>query len=389
MITKNKICFILILSFVSAFSLYGQEKDSTVTEEDIQSFKISPIAAPGYTPELGFLVAVGGLISFSTQPDNPDLLRSSFPITIAYTSTKAIVANGILTSFWLDDKLRMYGQFWYKDMPDNYWGIGYDAAFSTPKSDSTTAYQRTWWWINPSFLWQIKDNYFIGLNVDYEYTRGSQKKNQTAEEYEKGVASDPNYRKFNDKPLNSGLGIILQHDSRDIPVDTRNGWYLNLMASFYTEAFGGDNNYQMYLIDYRQAVQLSELSGLNTFAWQVKGRFTAGDVPYGGMSQLGTPFDLRGYTWGQYRDNNMFFFLAEYRHIFKKKDGDLGKHGMVAWVGSGTIFNWDTIKDNNNKWLPNFGVGYRFELQPRMWIRLDFGIGRNTSGIYFNFNQAF
>ncbi len=107
------------------------------------------------------------------------------------------------------------------------------------------------------------------------------------------------------------------------------------------------------------------------------------------MSQLGTPFDLRGYTWGRYRNEDMMFFLAEYRYTLLKKDGDLSKHMAVGWIGSGTIFNFQTVKDNNNRWLPNFGIGYRYEIQPRMNIRFDFGIGRETSGIYFNFNQAF
>ncbi|HID38357.1 MAG TPA: hypothetical protein EYP36_02440 [Calditrichaeota bacterium] len=130
--------------------------------------------------------------------------------------------------------------------------------------------------------------------------------------------------------MNAGLGNILQHDSRDIPVDSGMGWYINLMATFYSETFGGDNNYQMYPADYQQASQLSETQGLNTLAWQIKTRFMVGNIPYGGMSQLGTPFDLRGYTWGQYRDENKLFFMAEYRHVFKNKDGKLDNHQAVG-----------------------------------------------------------
>jgi hypothetical protein len=404
-----KLIVSITLTFIFLFSvsLYAQEdltvsdqakakaekkeaKNAKRAEKIAQGkFLISPLAAPGYTPELGGLVAIGGLMSFKTNPADDKIQRSSLPVTLGYTTTGAIVANGILTSYWFADKMRVYGQFWYKDMPDNYWGIGYENGFNVQNSDSTTAYQRKWWWFNPSFLWQFKQNLFLGLNVDYEFTQGSKRADQLVEDYNQGVGSDPNYIEYNDKPLNSGFGIILQYDSRDVPVDTRTGFYFNLTSTFYSTAFGGDNKYQMYLIDYRQAVQLSQTMGENTLVWQVKSRITSGEVSYGAMSQLGTPFDLRGYTWGQYRDKDMFFFLAEYRHVFKSLSGELGKHGVVTWVGSGTIFDFDTLKENNNKWLPNFGVGYRLELQPRMWMRLDFGIGRQTSGIYFNFNQAF
>jgi hypothetical protein len=59
---------------------------------------------------------------------------------------------------------------------------------------------------------------------------------------------------------------------------------------------------------------------------------------------------------------------------------------MVAWMGTGSVA---ADLGNFGNWLPNFGFGYRFEVQPRMNLRIDIGIGRETSGFYFNFNEAF
>ena len=67
----------------------------------------------------------------------------------------------------------------------------------------------------------------------------------------------------------------------------------------------------------------------------------------------------------------------------------ISKHGAVAWVGTGTVWDFDNVDSQNMEWLPNFGVGYRLELQPRMNLRLDVGIGQESSGIYFNFNESF
>ena len=354
-----------------------QERRNQKVEEG--KFLISPVAAPAYTPELGGLLAVGGLTSFKTNPQDSLIQRSSLPFTIGYTTTGAIVAQALLSSYWFQDKLRIYGDFWYKDMPDHYWGVGYDNASEEYKSDSTTAYNRQWWWINPRFLFQVRNNFFIGLNIDYNYTQGS-----NASE---GVANDPTYQKYNDKPFNAGFGLILRYDSRDIPVDAWEGIYFNVSTTFYSPSLGGDNQYQVYLIDYRQYQSIVRKG--RTLAWQIKARFGAGDIPYGEMSQLGSPFDLRGYTWGRYRDKSMFYLLAEYRHMFLKQSGELSKHGAVGWIGSGTVFDTQTLQENTNGWLPNFGIGYRLEVQPRMHVRFDFGIGRETSGFYFNFNQAF
>jgi hypothetical protein len=104
------------------------------------------------------------------------------------------------------------------------------------------------------------------------------------------------------------------------------------------------------------------------------------------MTKLGGSRELRGYIKGQYRDVAGMHFTAEYRHMFLDPQGELSSHGFTTWVASGTIF--DGV-DNIVKWLPNFGFGYRFEVQPRMNLRIDFGFGRDSTGIYFDFTEAF
>ena len=39
--------------------------------------------------------------------------------------------------------------------------------------------------------------------------------------------------------------------------------------------------------------------------------------------------------------------------------------------------------------LPSAGVGYRFEFKPRVNVRLDYGIGKGSSGFYFQVGEAF
>jgi hypothetical protein len=60
--------------------------------------------------------------------------------------------------------------------------------------------------------------------------------------------------------------------------------------------------------------------------------------------------------------------------------------GFVTWIGGGTLG-----RDPGHLVgvLPNAGAGYRFEIQPRANARLDAGVGRKSSGIYFSFAEAF
>jgi hypothetical protein len=63
-----------------------------------------------------------------------------------------------------------------------------------------------------------------------------------------------------------------------------------------------------------------------------------------------------------------------------------GLNGVVSWIGAGTM---GSSYAHLNCILPNFGVGYRIAVQGRSAIRLDMGAGRESTGFYFSFNEAF
>jgi len=264
-----------------------KEKKQAKRQEKIDQGKpmILPLAGPAYTPELQFTLAGGIMFSFKTNPIDTLIQRSSSPIMLGVSSTGAYFFGTKLTSFWKQDKWRIYADINFKDMPDNYYGLGYDKGLNTSKSDSTTAYTRTWFQFYPKFLYQVRPHHFIGPNMDINYTKGS--------EESAGVLADEYYQEFKNRPFNVGLGAVYQYDSRDIPVNAWKGWFLEVIFSVYGRFLGGDNNYQLLGIDYRNYWQIRKKG--RTMAFQTRARFTNGNVPYGELSQLGTPFDLRGY----------------------------------------------------------------------------------------------
>lgn len=337
---------------------------------------ITPLAGPAYTPELGFTIAGGIMTSFKTNRSDSLIQRSSVPVMLGVSATGAYFLQSKWTTFWLEDKIRIYSDLNFKNMPDNYWGVGYEDARNAYKSDTTTKYVRTWFQFNPKVLWQFRKHWFIGGTLNINYTKGDDACTV--------VAEDPTYAKYNDKPFNSGVGAVFQFDSRDIPVNAWEGTFVELTATYFGSYLGGQNNYQVYDFDIRKYLKISRPG--RTLALQFRGRFGYNDMPYGEMSQLGTPFDLRGYTWGRYRDNSMFFGIAEYRHMFLKSNGEISPHGLVLWTGAGSVGK--TATDFKN-WLPCFGIGYRLTVQPRMNLRIDYGFGTESQGFYFNFNEAF
>ncbi|MGM9859402.1 MAG: hypothetical protein ACI31C_01470, partial [Muribaculaceae bacterium] len=93
-----------------------------------------------------------------------------------------------------------------------------------------------------------------------------------------------------------------------------------------------------------------------------------------------------GYFEGRYRAKNEIDICVELRqHVWRR-------NGIVVWGGVASLFNRFVSKNyetNNSGWLPNWGVGYRWQFKQRMNVRVDFGFGKGQSGIIFNLNEAF
>jgi hypothetical protein len=384
----------LCLFFISG-NLLSQEPDTVYRKKNflqrmdsITNWKVSkgrstftPFIAPSYTPETSVMLTVGGLYTFKTKRDDLFLSRSSIPFSVGYSTNGSLLISVKANIYMMSDNLRLTGEYWNKNMPDNYWGVGYQNGRYTPESDSTTAYHRNWQQFKVKIAYQVAKNFFLGINYDNNST--------VATDVNEVMAADSNYLQHGPEIKNSGFGMVIRYDSRDFPENAFNGLFIELAGTGYGKVRSYNSIFQVYELDYRQYQTIIRMG--STLAWQMKTRLSHGDVPWTELSMIGTPFDLRGYTWGQYRDYSSIFMLAEYRYMFGRKKpngrGDMyGPFGVVAWVGAGSVApNWGEF----THWLPNGGVGLRFEIQKRMNLRIDYGIGAGSSAFYFSFNEAF
>ena len=384
--------FIGSLLFFLSFLCHGQEgkekKSFWANLDSVRNAKIemgqslfTPFVAPSFSPELGFVLSGGGLYTFKVEKDNPFLERSALPFAVGYSSNGSLQANVRLTLYGKNDRIRGSGEFWYKKMPDNYFGVGYDAARNVEIGDSTTTYNRKWIQFYYKLVHRVGKHLFWGGILDINRT--------TAKRTSAFFEADPFVQRFGRISKNAGLGASVQYDSRDLIVNAYKGVYLDLSMVTYGRFFGGVNRYEVLNLDYRQYQNVGRPR--RTLAWQMRFRHTFREAPWPELSQLGTPFDLRGYRWGRFRDEVMLFGILEYRHMFSddpshEKFSLRNRSGFVTWVGTGSIAN--TVS-RLNQWLPNVGVGYRFETEPRMNIRIDYGIGIDSQFLYVSFNEAF
>ena len=293
------------------------------------------LAGPSYTPDLGVLIGGTSLLTFRVNPEDTTQLRSIIPPSIAVMFEGGVSIQMKPQLFFKDDKFRIFGQFSYKNIKENFYGIGYNTNKDWVRSDSTSEYRYSGIQINPWFLFRIKgSDFFIGPQLDITYDRMKKpaKYMQDLPSYIEAGGNASGYKNFS-----SGVGFLLSYDSRDMPANAYKGIYLNAQGMIYGKYIGSDNNFYRLDFDYRQYKSV----GLRkVIAWTIQSKNVFGDVPLNKYSLVGTPFDLRGYYMGQYRDKSAHIALAEYRQMFNTDKSNwfkkIANHlGFAAWAGCG------------------------------------------------------
>ncbi len=357
----------------------SDEEDAGTYVAPGKNLRWTPYASPGASPELGALISAGALVSFSLDPEDPELPRSSITTAVTFSTTGALLITVAPTFYLPHDKVRIMGNIYFKDMPDNYWGVGYQQGALTPQGPDTTAYDKVWWQFNPRVVVQVVPDVFVGGLVDLNQT--------SATNLNEKMAQDTFVLAGGTNNLNTGVGPIFQYDTRDFPQNAFKGLFFEARVTAYGSWLDESDLYLTTRLDFRHYQTIGPRPG-STLAWNLVSYLEFGDTPWSELPLVGSPYDLRGYYWGRFRDQQANNLVVEYRYHFptKRPGRQYSRSGVVGWAGLG--FVGDNFLEA--PLLPNVGVGYRFEVQPRMNLRIDLGFGAFDSvGFYVNFLEAF
>lgn len=384
---KPPVCYFIVCLFILLFtagSALAEEKSGEQKKEPDflewpigDNWVLSPVILPIYSPETEFAIVLGGMATFSTQPEDEELPRSTISMFAIPNSRGGLGFNADLESFWLGDRLRFGIEGDFDKGPDDYWGVGYDAGKNIEEDEEVTEFDRDVVELPLVAGWRIAPSVYVGIN--YHLLKMKVNQRSTTQEH------DPNYLKYGDDITNIGAGIRLLYDTRDDTLNAYLGRYVSIEANSYGDWLGSDQEFEKYKIDYRQYHQIGRPG--RTIAWQVAGQIATGDVPWVSMPTVGSSGDLRGYTKGRFRDEAVAWALVEYRHMTDAKLWNIGRQGFALWGGIGAI--GEDFGDFGGHELPNLGIGYRVEVQDRRNLRLDLGWGYDEVGIYLNFAEAF
>lgn len=324
------------------------------------------IPGPFYTPELG--VGIGAALAGLYRPARADQQSQNSSLTISgYGSSTGAFGLALENHTFLSgDRWRIFVTGSVSNTPAYYWGKGYHAGHNNHNRQIYTARTLT---LNPQLMYRLIAHTYLTLDWSVSQFHAAKihpGNNVLTQHLPASVFS-------------SAPGIGISYDSRDSVNYPSRGVSATLHYRYYSPATGSDHPFN----DMRTSVSLyHSVKAKSVLAWETRVRLTRGQVPWNQLPSLGDSMHMRGYYQGRYRDATQISSQIELRQKLS------WRHGVVLWAGMGTLSD-KISRLGSGHWLPTTGIGYRFEIKPDINIRLDYGIGKASSGFYFQLGEAF
>jgi outer membrane protein assembly factor BamA len=344
----KKLVFIISLIFISP-TLWGQEKN-----KDDKNFDFKPVPYLNYSRTGGF--AFGAITMAMYRVDKNDTIspESISGLIGAYTTEGNWIAMFFQKFYLKEDTWRVtaaggigfVGFQFYLDGLGDFINYSTNARFIMAKGER-----------------KLLNKIYAGLRIARGITETSFENLPSAKE-----------------TIYNNLGLSLSNDLRNDVYYPTHGSISELMYSFNPEWLKNEFVSQKLEIEYNKYIPVKNSDVL---AFRGKLGLGIGDVAFEQQFIIGNE-DIRGYTQGEYRGNNLAAIQGEYRWNFQER------LGLVGFFGIATI--WDGInQDDNGKLLPGIGAGFRFNVFPEnhMNIGLDAAAGNGDWGIYFRIGEAF
>ena len=327
---------------------------------------IVPVPISNPTLDTG-LVAAGAYFYSQTEEQKAKQPASVTGAGAIYTSndSKALVVGH--QSYWGGDRWRLGGAAGYADLK-----------LSVRLPSPVQGRDRIDWNIKGDILFtklfrKVKGNWFVGvsgrwLDIDQTFGLGVPPD---------GVGLDPARYDLSSDTVTAGLGIAIENDSRDMPMNSYQGHKFELSALFNDEAFGSDETYQSYKIAYSSYHELGQAVVL---AWTIEGCGRKGLTPIWD----GCLIPLRGFSAFDYIGKKSVASQLELRWRLS------ARWGVAGFAGAGYI-DESTLGLNDNKTIPSYGIGFRFMVlkAKRINLRLDFAKSEDSEAIHFSIGEAF
>ena len=372
---------ILVLIGFFCTVAYGQRKPKMMSSEKLmrkvrreerkatRKHRILILPSIYYTPETRL---AGGLSAFgvfkTNKKDTVNAKTSKVIAAAIYTAEEQIILSAPYNLFLDQDRIVLSGRIGFFKYPFKYSGLG-----SNHPVDASEDYDSHFFRARVKMLRKLSNTLYLGGQYWYQNTTITAIKPNGLLDQSKvsGYAGS----------TTSGLGTSILYDSRTDQIDPHTGWFTEFSTLYNAEILGSNHEYNSYILDARHYIPIAKTGVL---ASQVYSEFHFGTIPFNQLALTGGQYRLRGYTEGIFRDKKMVEIQSEYRS--KTYFNFLS---YVLFVGAGTI--GEKTKELGEKVFISGGGGLRLwlDMKQKIFVRLDYGIGDQTSGFYVNLGHTF
>jgi len=178
-----------------------------------------------------------------------------------------------------------------------------------------------------------------------------------------------------------GTGLVVLYDTRDNVFFPTRGQLHEASVTAFGGTLGGDFAWTRRQLDLRRYLPLGTR---HTVALQALLVSNTGEPPFTQLGLLGGQNVLRGYYEGRDRDRNLAAVQAEYRRPLG------GRFGLALFAAGGTVArDLDGLALAHLRIAGGAGLRYLLSVSEGINFRLDYGVGDNSSGMYFTATEAF
>lgn len=352
---NNPVPIIIALLFITA---------SASAQSGNKKLSAFPFPIIYYTPETRLAYGIAGALTFRYGNDSTYNKPSTILAGIAGTQNKQLLIYSQYQLFL--NRFYVFGEAGYYKYNYFFYGTG-----NTTVSEELYAVDFPRIKINGTYKWL--PSFYAGLGYQYE----NYDITNTAINGELGKGIVPGSA----GSVISGLGLLSVYDTRDTVLYPSKGWFVNASFMVNGKYLSGNYNFNRFVLDVSTYQKLSSkvILALNSYS-----SFISGNAPFQQLSQVGGNKLLRGYYQGRYMDKNLIALQTELRFPIYKR------FGAVIFGSSGAL-GGDDIFLNFSPLRYTYGGGIRFTLNRKEHfnLRLDYALGKGTSGFYLTFGEAF
>ena len=337
---------------------------------DYRKFNFGVIPGPHYSSTDGFGIGIIATGTYSMDKSDPTLPLSNVDIYGDFT-TKGKVNVGIRgTNIFKKERQRLEYKIKTEFCPTDFWGVGYEQG--AVDYDTVPNYKNLQVEAMARYLFRIAPKTYLGPIAHFRYMKAQNIQTQNTQVFD-GLDRDAHA---------TTVGVSFTFDNRDFRLNAYKGCFIQFDQTFTPRFLGnGENHFitsELTLCGYQKLWKGAVLAG--EFHTQLN---YDGQPSWLMKAEAGSPYRMRGYYEGRYRDNNIMEVQLELRQNIWKRNG------LVVWAGTAKVFP-DFNQWGDSKFLPNWGIGYRWEFMKRVNLRIDLGwTSPKDMGIIFNMNEAF